>query len=69
MENNNNLAKIIPLPKRKVRKPRKKRSKTKKFLAHLYKKIDGYEIITIIIGVVAAEITYDLIKMALIAIL
>jgi hypothetical protein len=53
-------ADILKFPKK--RKPRKKQSKLK---ARLKSLIDTQEIITIIIGVVLAEITYDLIKMAL----
>jgi hypothetical protein len=52
-------ADILKFPKK--RKSRKKQSKLKAFI----KKIDRHEIVTIIIGVVLAEITYDLIKMAL----
>jgi hypothetical protein len=63
---NTNYAKVLPLPKRVI-KPRKKQNKYKRLFKRLYKKIDGYEVVTIVIGILIADVVYDLMKLALVA--
>jgi len=54
-------ADILKFPK-KLRKPRKKQSKYKKRVKKFMSIFDMPEITTVVIGVVGAEMTYDLIK-------
>lgn len=57
-----NVAQVIKLPTKKKNKKRKKPKKGLKFLNKTKTKIDPYEILTIMLGVIAGDIIYDYLR-------